>query len=152
MKDTDFITRYRQKKGRIFHRKRAGLVDVYYGVTRTVYLVGSIAIKIPSFFSWDFFLRGILANIYECGRWGYYFHLQLGYPELKHPLCPVLYLAPLGLFVIQRRAIQPRNFTDKHLNRYKKQLRRNPYTSDFKTENFGFIGRRLVCLDYGGSA
>ena len=65
-----------------------------FGITRTVFLVGHLAIKVPQHnYGWEKFLRGLLANLQE-KLWG------RGYDER---LCPVLWASPGGWIIVMRR-------------------------------------------------
>lgn len=69
------------------------------GVTRTVILIGSYAIKVPSFrygafkWRWRSFLNGLLANLQE-----------VEFSDAKWPeLCPVIRSSRFGLFLVMPR-------------------------------------------------
>ena len=58
-------------------------------------------------------------------------------------LAPCLYISPNGSVLIQARTTpaRPREYSD----------RMPAFLTDFKRLNYGMIGRRLVCHDYGTS-
>jgi len=63
-------------------------------------------------------------------------------------LCPVTYSAPLGLFLIMKRAEQLVTFdeivsADETLDYYP------DINVEYKPENWGKVDGKLVCLDYG---
>lgn len=62
-------------------------------------------------------------------------------------LCPVVFSDPFGLICVMRRAYQPRNIRVKHL---RPLFVRFPPMTDFGVNNFGFIGNKLMLIDYGG--
>jgi hypothetical protein len=107
-----------------------------HGITRSVLLVGRLAIKVPTMrHGWQSFIKGMLANDQEAFWWS----------ETRNPLlCPVLWSAPLGLVTVQRRVDRVATEDDpidldafQHL------------PQDNKPCNFGFLGERMVKIDYG---
>src|ERR1044071_6840615 len=65
-----------------------------YGCTRTVFLIGNYAIKIPSTVEWRLFILGLLGNMQEA------IFSKTGWPEL----CPVVFSIPGGWLLVMRRA------------------------------------------------
>lgn len=102
------------------------------GTTRTVFLFKNFVIKFPiiSGYGFKYFLMGMLANINEW-NWSRY-----GIEKLAK----VKFCSPLGLFLIMERA-QPVSEVD--YNEFK------DIPLDPSPENFGKIGDRVVCVDYG---
>jgi hypothetical protein len=114
-------------------------VDVKYGCSRRVFLVGRYAIKTPRTDCWRWFLKGLLNNLRERDWKG-----------SDAPIAPVLSGDPFGLVLVCARCEQPHNFRQKHLDRL---LARGYFTKpiDFRdvwTTNVGFLGRRLVLVDW----
>ncbi|EBY9763854.1 hypothetical protein D5W64_12145 [Salmonella enterica subsp. enterica serovar Saintpaul] len=120
------------------------------GATRLVILTKRYAIKLPSFYSFEHFLLGLLANITE-HKW----RVIAENPD-SH-LCPSILGTRTGLFIVMRRC-EPVN----HRGLYFVELERlrvlSPsvtkiapefYLSDAKPENFGYYKGRFVKLDYG---
>lgn len=68
--------------------------EVHNGTTRTVFLIGKYAVKIPVLNSWRGFLKGLLANCNERNIW----HLCPNY------FIPVLWSLPGGWLVCMPRA------------------------------------------------
>lgn len=106
---------------------------VRFGVTRIVFLIGSVAIKVPTLrYGWRLFLTGMLANLHERLWWGE------GWDER---LCPVLFADPIGMVVIMKRAedidFLPKEEDFKYL------------PLDHKIENFGLLNGKVVLRDYG---
>lgn len=120
------------------------ITRVTLGISRTVFLVGGYAIKVPcGRYGWAKWLRGLLANLQE-RQWS-----RFGYPEL----CPVLFADPLGLVVIMPRAeiltrqLDPREYMEFFGEIYPKRGYRIP--SENKPDSFGYVNGRLVAVDYG---
>lgn len=133
------------------------------GVTREVFLIGAFAIKLPSFRGWRFFLMGLLANLQERE------FAKTGWPEL----CPVLWMAPGGFLSIMPRC-QPLTFEDwvgfdhrefcsraehyagqnydlagGHVNHMLAEPEGMVVPAENKQCSFGWLGDRLVAVDYG---
>ncbi len=123
-------------------------MKIYYGTTRTVFLIGKYAIKIPRFWHkysghrWKTFLCGILDNISENQWW------KSSGKEDKDKLCPVLYFFPFGFLLIMERAKKLNNAE------YDKKSFHNKFKYfplDNKITNFGKINNKIVLIDYGYS-
>lgn len=118
------------------------MVKVKNGTTRIVFLILGYAIKIPNFkVEHHHFLLGCAANWNErkltklfkgCTECEYY-----------NKINPTLFSSWLGLLSIQREVeLLDRNLTTFEVEYFKDQ------TSDIKKSNFGYLGNRLVCIDY----
>lgn len=114
------------------YKRGYGLMKVIRSSTRTVLLAGSWAFKIPSFRSWDGFLRGLLANMQEAE-----FSLT-EWPEL----CPVSFSIPLGLLVVMPycRPLSEEEWPDR--GEYMVPV-------EMKPDSFGILEGRIVAVDYG---
>lgn len=114
--------------------------DIRYGTTRTVILVRDWAFKIPSFVEWRLFLHGLLANMQERK------FARTGWPEL----CPVLWSLPGGWLVVMRRArpLTRAEFDDLDCEAW---LNKADYCvpAEAKMDSFGWLGDKLVVVDYG---
>ena len=100
-------------------------LQVKYGTTRTVLLVGKYAFKIPATTEWKLFLCGLIGNIQEAQ---YSKHLAD-----KKDIAKVLWSIPGGLLVCMQRA--------------------NPITRDeffqlniHETDRFNMTERKQCCL------
>lgn len=111
-----------------------------YGTHRTVYLIGSWAIKRPVFVEWRLFLYGLLANMQETN------FSRTGWPEL----CPVIFGCPGGFFLIMRRAEPLPNATFWMLD-YEAFRQQKDYVVpvENKYDSFGLYDGRIVAVDYG---
>lgn len=114
------------------------------GITRTVFLVGNVAIKVPcARYGWEKWLRGLLANMQE-RAWA-----KANYPEL----CPILFSDPLGFVVIMPRCdILARPLTPMEYHRFFEDIypqRGYRIPSENKPDSFGYLNGRLVAVDYG---
>lgn len=111
-----------------------------HGSTRSVFLVGRFAIKIPRCWSWRTILTGLLANLQEA-EWA---------RTEWASLCPVLYANCGGFFLVMKRA---RPLTDAEwaaldVDAFLSQEGcRLPVEA--KRDSFGMLGERVVAVDYG---
>lgn len=111
------------------------------GITRTVFLIGDYAIKIPNFrYQWNHFLQGLLANINEAKTW------RLNKSEL---LCPVIWASWGGWILVMRRAV-PCKWLDEGGEEidYSKWIVEG-FGGDDKPCNYGIINGKTIKLDYG---
>ena len=107
------------------------------GATRLVFLTEHYAIKIPRFYSWSGFLRGLLANLQErlfsITKW----------PEL----CPVLFSDPFGLLVIMPRCQPIPSYLIQSCLDF---IFNNPNIPvENKLDSFGLLDGSIVAIDYG---
>jgi len=116
------------------------------GVTRMVILWRGVAIKIPKPSKWSNFLRGLIGNINESDTWKYNSgKYDCGY---SHLLAPVIWCSWGGWVLIMKRAKIITNqewgegvlSIDEHIR---------TFGGDDTISNYGFIGDRLVKIDYG---
>lgn len=125
------------------------LVVVARGCTRTVFLIGKWAMKLPVMNAVtrrdDSLLRGMLANIQEARCWVI--------KEMRPMLAPVIYCAPFGLFLVMRRCDPLQTeLTDLEAKRfYYDSVRETGYMVpvEDKPSSFGYLDGRLVAVDYG---
>ena len=101
------------------------------GVTREVILIGSRAVKIPSFRSWKLFLNGLLSNMQE-----------KTFSKYSEKLCPVLLSFPGGFLNVMPRChpIEDRQlmFADA-----------DGLEIEQKLCSFGYLHGKIVAVDYG---
>lgn len=111
------------------------------GSTRTVFLLGALAIKLPSVVEWRLFLLGLLANMQERK------FSRTGWPEL----CPVLFSLPGGWLLVMRRAreLTREEFDSLDLSAFVNQNSNYVVPAELKMDSFGWIGTQLVAVDYG---
>lgn len=93
------------------------------------------------------FLYGFWCNYHE-----HQIYLKLKDTIYEDRFAKVYFCCPLGLFLIQEKVYQPKNFKYKILKRYEDiffsiKLEGLNWTVDANHFNFGFRGKRLVCLD-----
>lgn len=113
---------------------------VTLGISRTVYLVGPYAIKVPcARYGWAKWLRGLIANLQE---------RSIGRAGLEG-VCPVLFADPLGFVVVMPRA-EPLP-GDLSAEAYDRFVNRADYVipAENKADSFGYLNGELVALDYG---
>ena len=111
-----------------------------HGTTRTVWLIGRWAIKVPSCCKWRLFLHGLLANLQErsfsATRWA--------------KLCPVLWSTPGGWLLVMRRA---RPLTRAEWDAFDPEpwCQEEDYVipAEHKMDSFGVLDGRIVAVDYG---
>lgn len=125
--------------------------NLHGGVTRMVVLFGQWAIKLPTvMYGWKFFLYGFLANMQERDWAGF-----------DDRLCPILYTAPGGLFVVMPRCqiLTDDEFVEHVHDDWARMLDKEtgfplPYSADLpvelKTCSFGWLNGKIVAVDYGG--
>jgi hypothetical protein len=113
-------------------------MNLKYGLTRTVLLIGKYAIKFPRIrWGWKFFLMGFVANLQEketYERFKDFYNIKL---------CPVLF-GFAGIILIMRRV-------DKHVESFEEieeYIKNNNTSIDLNFENFGYIDNELVLVDY----
>lgn len=117
------------------------MIEYRKGATRQVFLTKRYAIKIPSFYNWRMFLVGNICNLTE---------IELS--TLNDPyLCPVIWKSWGGLIIVMPRCREPsKKFfkMEKEHTRHK-VISEELYMSDGHRENYGYLGHRLVKIDYG---
>lgn len=116
------------------------------GVTRTVYLIGPHAIKVPTMrYGWRFFLRGLLSNMNESDVWGW--SAAEGWAERGIPralIARVRWCCPGGFLLCMERA--DRTLREDELESVPAEMHR---VRDLKADNVGVFGRELRIIDYG---
>ena len=107
------------------------------GHSRTVVLLGPVAIKFPNCQTWRTFLKGLLGNGQEADL-----------SRTRHPLlCPVLFCFPLGLFLVMRRA---RPLTvDEFVAMDIEEMDLDGIPAERKQDSWGWLDGRFVAVDYG---
>lgn len=117
------------------------------GTTRTVILVGSVALKIPTFKSWRLFLSGLQANMNE-----------VMFGTMGHPLlAPVKWSLPGGLLVVMLRCkVWPTysNEGAENLAFWREQAKQFPELPllelvEDKVDSVGEYKGRILAVDYG---
>lgn len=117
------------------------------GVTRIVFVLRTVVIKIPKFYiQWDHFLKGLIGNIEEGRTWRY----NSGRYERgrSYLLCPVVWTSWGGWILVMKRAeVMTREQWElvEDISVY-----REYFGGDDTMSNYGYIGDRLVKIDYGG--
>ena len=112
---------------------------VKHGVTRIVFLIGKLAIKIPNgSYSWQHFVLGMLANAQE-----------RKFSHANHNFCPTLYCSALGLLLVMKRArpvgilcLFDEDSLESLFGNYSGMV-------ENKLDSFGEIDGKLVAIDYG---
>ena len=122
------------------------MTRVTLGHSRTVFLVGRYAIKVPVVcYGWRAFLRGLLANLSEAewARWT---------DAARVRLCPVVTALPGGFALVMRRArpLSEAEFgaldVEAFLCYAGDPLYRLPVEA--KADSFGMLDGRVVAVDY----
>lgn len=113
---------------------------IKHGTTRTVFLIGRWAVKLPSMVEWRLFLLGLLANMQEVK------FSRCGWPEL----CPVVFSIWGGWLLVMRRAapLPPEEFFALDVDVWKKRDGYEVPVED-KLDSFGLLDGRIVAVDYG---
>ena len=111
-----------------------------FGCTRTVFLIGRVAIKVPSCrYGTRFFVNGLMNNLEESYRWYNWTHRN------HDRMCPVRLCGPLGLFLVMDRAST--ELVNQQLA--ERLMRRLGICMDANGSNCGVINKRVVIVDYG---
>ena len=116
------------------------MIQIKRGCTRTVFLVGLWAIKIPTGNSWKLFLHGLLCNMQEAmfGKSG------------MDGFCPVRFCFPGGWFIVMNRT-KPLTYEEWREFNYEKFIYRESYCIpvENKRNSFGVLNGEIVAIDYG---
>lgn len=117
----------------------AHLIDK--GITRIVLNCLFFAIKIANPFNGHLnFLQGCLSNYKE----RQFYKSFKNYKPICNMICPSYYCSYFGLVQVQKRCdVNTKELTNEELE-YFKPVR----NGESKPQNFGFIGDKIVCLDY----
>jgi len=115
------------------------------GTTRWVILAGPYAVKVPRIgfgvSGWINFLEGLLSNIQEANVWEC--AKVLGTTEM---LCPVVFRSWGGWFIVMKRV---QILTEDEAERPEIEQIESRYGSELKHINYGWLGNRIVAVDYG---
>jgi hypothetical protein len=116
-------------------------MKIRYGTTRTVLLIGSLAIKIPSVTEWRLFLLGLLANMQE-----------VKFSKTKwEELCPILFYLPLGFLVVMKRceSLTRQQFESFDIDDFREKPDHLITFVENKIDSFGILNGKIVAVDYG---
>ncbi len=125
------------------------------GTTRIVFVFKNIVVKIPKFtYSWEHFLKGLIANIGENKTWKY----NSGKHERgrSHLLCPVLWCSWGGWILVMKRAdvgqwirevIDMPESPDETEKMYSRWIVAG-FGGDDKADSYGYLNGHLVKVDY----
>lgn len=124
-------------------------IALRHGTTRTVFLIGRYAIKLPAITEWRLFLMGLLGNMQE-----------RRFDRMRYPgLCPVLFGCPGGWFLIARRAhpLSWREFEELDYGKFiqgDQDLPKGEWILpvENKQSSFGILNGRIVAVDYGDAS
>lgn len=115
------------------------------GCTRIVFIFKKIVVKIPNFtYSWEHFLKGLIANIHESKCWKYNSgKFETGLSSL---LCPVLWCSYGGWILIMKKAkvLTDLEFIESDISEHIKH-----FAGDDKSDSYGWINDNIVKIDYG---
>lgn len=113
------------------------------GASRLVLLVGPLAFKLPHPGAWRRFLRGLLANMQEAA-WSRTGDVRL---------CPVRLAVPGGFLVVMVRAEPFASWGEAEVAACNELASERPWRcqvpAEIKHSSWGWIGDRLVAVDYG---
>lgn len=117
------------------------------GCTRVVVLTENLVFKFPTFFSWESFLHGLLANLRERTWW------QSGIAETEPLMPPTVWVSPGGWVCVQRRCRPIRHrglfFVELAAAIATSKVAAEFWLDDCKPENFGWFEGKLVKIDLG---
>ncbi len=110
------------------------------GTTRLVILTKNYAFKFPSFYSWKFFLQGLLGNMQESLFWTLH----------DSKLCPVLFSIKGGFLNVMPRAqeLSLEEFIAFDFESFV-QTPNFLIPVENKLDSFGKINGSIVAIDYG---
>lgn len=130
-----------------------GSGNIGKGVTRFVGIRKDYVIKIPRFDNFDLFLSGWQNNRRETQMWKAVCYLEeIGKPQNKKLLCPIIKAFLFGLIVIMKKA---RILTQEEFDENKFMLQKSGvsyYSVEIRRDMFGMLENRIVCIDYGGES
>lgn len=116
---------------------------IEYSCTRTVFLIGKFAIKVPTGrYSFSSFLRGLIGNISEKNIY------RSCSGEIREAICPIVFTLPLGLCVVMLRCspLEPEETPDfiklTHVGKW-------VLPCEHKIHSFGRLNGKIVAIDYG---
>lgn len=117
------------------------------GCTRIVLILKKIVIKIPNFtYSWENFLKGLIANITERNSWEYANIPDSYNYRYRDLLCPIIWSSWGAWIVIMKRA---RVLTDEEYLSTNLKIHKYYYAGDDKSDNYGYLNGKIVKIDYG---
>jgi len=130
------------------------------GVTRLVFVLGSVVVKVPNFtYSWLNFLTGLCANMNEAHTWKYNSG-ECCEQGKSYLLCPVLWCSWGGWLLVMPRVDMERHrkevgceglcskaISASREKRYKSWIDAG-FGGDDKPGNYGYYKDRLVKVDY----
>lgn len=121
------------------------MLKIRYGTTRTVLLIGRLAIKLPVWVEWRLFLYGLLGNMQETRWWR-------EMPDSRAMMCPVLFAVPGGFLTVMRRAT-PVTVEEwmQHSDNWYEEACRLCIPVENKVDSWGCIDGRIVAVDYGSN-
>lgn len=115
------------------------------GCTRIVLEFKNVVVKVPNFsYSWEHFIKGIIANISESKTWKYNSG-RYNY-GLEHLLCPMLFSSWGGWFIVMKKA---KVLTEDQYLDLDTSLHQLHFGGDDKANSYGIINTTIVKIDYG---
>lgn len=116
------------------------------GVTRIVFILKHVVIKIPKFTcQWEHFIKGLLANISENKTWKY----NSGEYESgkSHLLCPVVWCSWGGWILVMKKVDRCLQYDE--WDKWDISEHRKHFEGDDTVSNYGILNNKLVKIDYG---
>lgn len=140
------------------------MIKIKKGSRRIVFLLKDKVYKIPNFFNWVSFIRGIEENLEERYWWSSDGSRKRDpHAKWNHgiPLAEIFYGDRFGFLLIMER-LDTSFFIDEQtiseecrykvledLQRLKEKIRGFSFAQDLKLSNVGYKGDKLLLLDYG---
>jgi len=115
------------------------------GATRYVLIIGNLAFKFPSWFSWSHFLQGMVANMaeYQFSRVDIY----------QGKVCPILFRIPGGFLNVMPRCriMTDEEFDMKAMVEFCRCSDDFYLPTEYKSDSYGWTkDGNLVAVDYAG--
>lgn len=115
-----------------------------HGADRMALIIGGVVLKLPTLSSWKGFLCGLMANMQESS-----------YSDSSPKFCPVKLAVPGGFLNVMAYA---RPLTDEEwvaldktaFDKFRRSTAGFYLPCEYKRNSLGYIGEKLVIVDYGG--
>lgn len=135
-------------------------MQIKTGASRIALIFKNIAVKMPKFWRLSRFALGIVENLNE--RYWYCADNTVHAMDInQYPLAPILYASRNGLIVVMQRAevVTEQSYKDmipadqarfvRDMEQLEAWCKKFSFRHDLRMGNVGYIGTKLVLVDYG---